>query len=183
MTFTFCSLINVKLFFREKVYSRLVDHLFALPGEAKMPPSKLALMLAFAAFIAFPTEAAEARHRHHSGACPSGMIKRLSLGVCVSKRSRAARGFVVRAHLRRTSGRHLFHRYIARHQPEAAPPPEAEAPVEKYQDRIERSQKTDKASSSVSATELQWGIPGSLLMRPPAATRFHWELCVGRDLC
>lgn len=152
-------------------------YFFALPGEAKTPPpSKLALMLAFTVLVVSPPDLAEARHRHRiGGSCPSGMIKRLSLGVCVSKRSRAARGFVERAHLRRAPGRHLsHHRYAAKHVDVGVP--EAESPpVEKSQDRIERSRKSDKnPASEVDTTELPVGIPGSLLMRPPVVMKFDW---------
>ena len=132
--------------------------IFVVP-ETKLP---LAVVLAVAALVLSPIPEAEARH------CGHGYIKRVSLGICVGARSRAARGSVHRA-----SGRHHFGR---RYRRETLP---REVEVE-VRERVERTKKSARlpvpapSEAPSVADELPLDIPGSLLMRPSAHRLFDW---------
>jgi hypothetical protein len=153
---------------------------FAVP-EAK---TRLAAVLAAVAFFSLQSPD-EAEARSH---CGHGMIYRVSLGQCVSARSRAARGFH-----RRTGGlsgryhhakrQRIFSRRHGRHRiasPVATEPDELPDEVltsPKIQERVERAVKSDRLPSATEpepSIELPVGITGSLLMRTPAPKSFEW---------
>lgn len=164
---------------------------FVFPA-AKLSPARLAAMLALVIIITSPEPAQARRH------CGHGSFYRVSLGQCVSARSRAARGFHHRTGglSGRSSFRHPARRLrivIRRHGRHRIAPPEATEPAElpdevlmkpspKIQERIERAAKGDRepqAPPLVEDTpepsiELPVGITGSLLMRPPAPKSFEW---------
>ena len=171
---------------RQGLYRWIVNRVnFAVP-EAK---TRLAAVLAAVAFFSLQSpDKAEARSH-----CGHGMIYRVSLGQCVSARSRAARGF----HHFRTgvlSGRYSF-RHHARRQRISShrrgrhriAPPVAVEPDElpdevltspKIQERVERAIKSDRLPQAPAepepSVELPVGITGSLLMRTPAPKSFEW---------
>jgi hypothetical protein len=88
----------------------------------------------------FPAEAAAQR-------CGHGYIRRVSMGICVSKRSRLAMGFVKAAH---TS------RHGRRYQVAAEPLPVLAPDVDP------------------AIVDLPFSIHGSILMQPPPARAFGW---------
>lgn len=147
--------------------------------EARLLMRLLLLGAAAASLLLFTTDA-EARR------CGHGQIKRVSLGICVGRSSRAARGFV-RTSLGRHHSRHHFrHRHsIRRHyrepvalEPEELPDDVKAAPM-KTQERVERSGKTDRApqappEEAPDVVSIPTGISGSLLMRPPVSKTFDW---------
>lgn len=116
--------------------------------------------------------------------CAHGQIKRVSLGICVGRTSRAARGFVHPG--RRHS--HRQRRFVRRHHHHSAPvalepeelPDEVQVkpppPQAKIQERVERSGKEGKLPvlEEAPTLDIPMGITGSLLMRPPARRPFDW---------
>lgn len=114
--------------------------------------------------------------------CKHGMIRRVSLGVCVGAHSRLARGFYHPGHhrfLRRPSyGKHKGHRPVIEEPDDT--PDEAQAPAwRKFQgkaveDPPEQVERADKSSKLTTETpyELPMGIEGSVLMRKPRANTF-----------
>ncbi len=167
----------------QRLYRWIVNRVnFAVP-EAK---TRLAALLAAVAFFSLQSPD-EAEARSH---CGRGMIYRVSLGQCVSARSRAARGF---HHLRTggLSGRyhHARRQRISsrRHGRHRIAPPVAAEPDElpdevltspKIQERVERAIKSDRLPQAPAepepSIELPVGITGSLLMRTPAPKSFEW---------
>lgn len=136
------------------------------------------LWVAVLASLLFWSDTAEARR------CGHGYIKRVSLGICVGRSSRAARGFVASG--RRQSRYYLRHRHFVKHrhvapvavEPDELPDDVMVTPSTKSQERIERSGKAARLPAvpeeAPATVELPVGISGSLLMRPPVQKSFDW---------
>jgi hypothetical protein len=127
----------------------------------------LACALAVLLAIAGP---AEARHGHR---CGPGYIKRLSLGICVSKRSRLARGYVWVSAPRQYVRRH--HRITFRErQPEVEAAKKGDRlPIEPLEERIPSEDELlpiDKPAPP----EPELPLPNSLLLRKVPVQPFSW---------
>lgn len=136
----------------------------------KLGPALKIPLLMVPLFLVVPAEAKT---------CGHGMIKRVSLGICVGIHSRAARGFY------HPSGRHplpLRHERRKGHRPVIVEPPEETTSDEvrttpnwrKFQGKVgddapEKVERGDKASKETTEMpyDLPLGIAGSLLMRRP----------------
>jgi hypothetical protein len=113
---------------------------------------------------------AEARHARHAHRCGPGYIKRLSLGVCVNKRSRLARGYVwVRAPRQYVSHRH--HRVTFRAYP-------VEVEAAKKQDRLRIEERIPSEDELLPidkpAPEVELPLPDSRMLRKVPIQPFSW---------
>jgi hypothetical protein len=148
-------------------------------GEEALPMGQLILMVLLLVSVSILPAEAEAQR------CGHGYIRRISMGICVSKRSRLAMGFVKAAHTSRHGRR--YHVAVAL-TPEPVRPSRQETLRRHEEPRLsvpgpEPRPVTGPEPLPVPApdvgpaiVDLPFSIHGSILMQPPPTRAFGWLL-------